>query len=137
MRTLIVEDDFTSRLILQDILSAYGPVHIAVNGQEAVEAVRAAMEIKQHYNLICMDIMMQGMDGQQALREIRALEETQSNYAPNGEKIIKGAKIIMTSALDDMPNKISAFSGLCDDYLVKPIHKERLLYVIQSMKLIP
>ena len=38
MRTLIVEDDFTSRLLLQSLLAQYGECHIAVNGREAVEA---------------------------------------------------------------------------------------------------
>jgi CheY-like chemotaxis protein len=31
MKTLIVEDDFTSRLLLQEFLKSYGPSHIAVN----------------------------------------------------------------------------------------------------------
>ena len=44
MKTLIVEDDFTSRLLLQASLSAYGECHIAVNGKEAVEAFRTARE---------------------------------------------------------------------------------------------
>ena len=38
MKTLIVEDDFTSRLLLQTILSPYGECHIAINGREAVHA---------------------------------------------------------------------------------------------------
>jgi len=33
MRTLIVEDDYTSRLLLQSLLSRYGECHIAVNGK--------------------------------------------------------------------------------------------------------
>jgi two-component system chemotaxis response regulator CheY len=123
-------------LLLQESLNTYGPVHIAVNGQEAIEAVRLAMETKQYYNLICMDIMMPGMDGQQAIREIRAMEESISNFTSNGAKVIK-AKIIMTSVLDDIKSKINSFSGLCDDYLVKPIDTGRLLVLIREMKLIP
>ena len=41
---LLVEDDFASRLLLQTFLSRYGECHIAVNGREAVEAFRAALE---------------------------------------------------------------------------------------------
>jgi two-component system, chemotaxis family, chemotaxis protein CheY len=33
MKILIVEDDFTSRLLLQELLKRYGPVHGAVNGR--------------------------------------------------------------------------------------------------------
>ena len=40
MKTLIVDDDFVCRLLLQELLKKYGPCHIAVNGKETVEAVR-------------------------------------------------------------------------------------------------
>jgi two-component system chemotaxis response regulator CheY len=130
MKTLIAEDDFTSRLLLQEILGVYGPVHIAVNGQEALEAVHGALEDHQPYNLICMDIMMPGMDGQTALKEIRSMEEAKGIY------FSKGVKIIMTSALDGLRSKIDAFSELCDDYMTKPIHKERLLKELQTLGLI-
>ena len=40
MKTLIVEDDPTSRLLLQEYLKVYGAIDVAVNGKEAVEAVR-------------------------------------------------------------------------------------------------
>jgi CheY-like chemotaxis protein len=44
MKTLIVEDDFTSRLVLQGFLNTCGVSHVAVNGKEAVEAVRLALD---------------------------------------------------------------------------------------------
>jgi PleD family two-component response regulator len=68
MRTLIVEDNHTNRLLLQSVLSIYGECHIAVNGREAVAAFRVAQERGKMYDLICMDIMMPEMDGQTALK---------------------------------------------------------------------
>ena len=62
MKTLIVEDDFTSRLLLQEFLKAYGPCHIAGNGGKAIEAVSLALDAQEPYDLICLDIMMP--DGQ-------------------------------------------------------------------------
>ena len=44
MRSLIVEDDFASRLLLQKLLMVHGEAHVAVNGREAVTAFRAAVE---------------------------------------------------------------------------------------------
>jgi two-component system chemotaxis response regulator CheY len=131
MKTLIVEDDSTSRLLMQEFLKGFGLTHIAVNGQEAVEAIRVALLSGHHYNLICLDIMMPGLNGQQALRKIREMEEERGIFSSDG------AKIIMTTALDDMQNKISAFSGLCDGYLAKPIYKERLLAELRKLALIP
>ncbi len=82
MKTLIVEDDFTSRVLLQEVLKRDGTVHIAVNGKEAVDAVRAAMDAGEPYDLICLDIMMPEMDGYEALKEIRAIEESRGIRSP-------------------------------------------------------
>ncbi len=131
MKTLIVEDDFTSRLLLQGLLQPYGPCHISVNGREAVEAVRKAIMVKEPYNLICLDIMMPEMDGQTALKSIRAIEEEAGILSSDG------AKIIMTTALDDKNNIMSAFREQCDVYLVKPIDKDALVENLRSMSLIP
>ena len=75
MRTLVVEDDFTSRLLLQSFLAKYGDCHIAVNGKEAITAFRTANQEGNKYDLICMDIMMPEMDGQAAITQIRDLEQ--------------------------------------------------------------
>ncbi len=42
MKTLIVEDDFTNRILLQAHLSRYGECHLAVNGEEALQAFESA-----------------------------------------------------------------------------------------------
>ena len=130
MKTLIVEDDSTSRLLLQEYLKMYGALHVAVNGEEAVEAVRVALEAGKPYNLICLDIMMPAMDGQEALKEIRALEEAKGIWSTSG------AKVVMTTALGDMKNACAAFSSLCDAYLVKPIDKAKLLETLRQLTLI-
>jgi len=130
MKTLIVEDDFTSRLLLQELLKSYGPCHIAVNGKEAVEATAAALE-DEPYDLICLDIMMPEMDGQEALRRIREQEEARDTLSSNG------AKIVMTTALDDIKNVSAAYQSLCDGYLTKPIQKAKLLEELRKLELIP
>lgn len=131
MKTLIVEDDFTSRLLMQEYLKDYGQAHIAMNGLEAVEAFRQSLETGESYDLVCLDIMMPQMDGQQALRQIRALEEARGIFSTDG------VKVIMTTALTDIGNKMDAFSGLCDGYLTKPVRKEVLLDELRGLGLIP
>lgn len=130
MKTLIAEDDFTSRLLLQEFLNPYGPSHIAVNGTEAVAAMGAALDAGEPYNLVCLDIMMPEMDGQTALRRIRDLEEARGILSS------RGARIIMTTALSDVKSIVTAFSGLCDVYLMKPIDRAKLLEELHKLKLI-
>ena len=130
MKTLIAEDDFTSRLILQELLNKFGTVHIAINGKEAVEAVKLARETKQPYDLICLDIMMPEMDGQEALKRIRDQEDAM------GIRSTDGVKIIMVTALGDPKNVFSAYMGLCDAYLTKPILKEKLYRELRNFGLI-
>ena len=130
MKTLIVEDDFTSRRILQEFIQSYGPFHIAVNGKEAVEAVRAALEWDEPYDLICLDIMMPEMDGQQALREIRLMEKARGIAGPDR------VKIIMTTALADKVNVIEAREQQCDCFRIKPVRKAKLMGALRKQALI-
>ena len=130
-KTLIVEDDFTSRLLLQEFLKAYGLPHIAVNGKEAVEAVRAALETGEPYRLICLDIIMPEMDGQTALKQIRKLEENKGIFSTDG------AKIIMTTAHGTPEQVQKAFMGLCDGFLVKPVSKMKMEEELRKLGLIP
>ncbi len=130
MKTLIVEDDAISRLLLQEILKQYGTAHAAGNGREAIEAVRSAMDDGEPFDLVCLDIMMPVMDGREALKEIRLLEESR------GITSSRGAKIVMTTALDQLKEVSQAFHGLCDAYLVKPIQKTELVASLQQFQLI-
>ena len=127
---MVVEDDFTSRLLLQRLLTPYGECHIAVNGREAVFAYGVALDAGQPYDLVCLDIMMPEMDGQAALKEIRAMEELRITNSDHG------AKIIMISALGDMKSMSAAYQHLCDGYLVKPIVKTELVGLLDKLKVL-
>lgn len=128
MKTLIVEDDFISRLVLQKMLGGYGPSHVAVNGREAVTAVSASLAAQEPYDLICLDIMMPDTDGHQALKEIRAIEAQQGVASPT--------KILMTTALSDGGNVMTAFREQCDGYLVKPIDRAKLIEHLRNFEFI-
>lgn len=130
MKTLIVDDDFTNRILLQAIMEEYGVAHIAVNGREAVDAVCMAMDDGVPYDLVCLDIMMPEMDGQEALKAIRGHEDAQGIYPGNG------VKIIMTTALSDSDNVMTAFREQCDGYATKPIERDKLVQKLVELKLI-
>ncbi len=131
MKCLIVEDDFASRSILNRFLEDYFDCDTAVNGEEALQAFKKALEANRPYDLICMDIMMPNMDGQEALRHIREFEQL-TGVAPGDE-----VKTIMTSSLND-PRTImnSLYVGGAAAYLVKPVTKQRLELELRNMKLI-
>ncbi len=131
MRALIAEDDFTSRLLMQKLLAPYGESHVAINGREALEAFKAARLKRRPYDLICLDVMMPEMDGQTVLREIRAIEEGA------GTRHERRVKILMTTALKDAKNVMTAFREFCDGYLVKPIDKAKLLKYLAELGFIP
>jgi two-component system chemotaxis response regulator CheY len=130
LRVLLVEDDPASRTLLHTFLSRHGECDFALNGREGVEACRAALEGGRMYHLICMDIMMPEMDGREALREIRALEDA------SGVVSGSGAKIIMITAVDDMKQVIRCFEEFCDAYLMKPLSLAQLLRHMKSYRLI-
>jgi len=130
MRSLIVEDDFTSRFLLQTLLTPYGECHAAVNGREAIEAYRLAKKLGAAFDLICMDIMMPEMDGQAALAKIRALEQ-QAGTSPGAE-----AKIIMVTAVPDIKVMSESFQLGCDAYLRKPVDRAELLRYLTSFGLV-
>lgn len=131
MKILIVEDDFISRRILKEILSSYGDCDIVVDGDEAVRAFRLAREEGEPYDLICMDIMMPNMDGQEALKHIRDIEKAA------GVRGSAEVKVVMITALDDPKTVFHAYyRGGATSYIVKPIERDKLIQEIRTLGLV-
>lgn len=130
MKTLIVDDAFMNRRLMQEYLRGFGETHIAINGAEAVEAVKIALDEDKPYDLICLDIMMPVMDGQEALKKIRQMEESKGIWSS------QGSKIIMTTAVGDMKSIAQAYGSLCDLYITRPITKGNLISELQKLELI-
>ncbi|MBF0474190.1 MAG: response regulator [Nitrospirae bacterium] len=126
MKFLIVDDNYNNRILLQKMLSQYGDCDMAIDGKEAVDAFKMAMDDGQPYNLICLDIMMPEMNGQEALKVIREYERSKGIEKDNG------VKIIMATALYTPQDLIEAFfNGGCNDYLTKPIKRAELLALLE------
>ena len=130
MISLIVEDDFTNRRILQKFLQDYGEVHIAVSGIEAVEAFREARAAHRPYDLICLDILLPGLSGQEVLTEVRSEEDSDVIQTHR-------AKIVMVTGMDDKSSVLQAFREQCDAYLVKPVDVRLLREQLESLGLQP
>ncbi|MBF0424622.1 MAG: response regulator [Magnetococcales bacterium] len=121
MKVLIVDDDLNNRLLLKKFLAAYGPCDMVASGGDALTIFEHALGEGVPYDLVCMDIMMPGMDGLQATQRIREIER-QAGVPPASE-----VTILMVSALDSPQVVMESFhKGGCTDYLVKPITMEKL-----------
>lgn len=127
MKTLIVEDEFVSRRLLQRLLLAYGDCDVAVNGREALEAISLARYEQEPYDLVCLDIRMPEMDGHEALKFIRQEE------AKLGIGGLKCVKVIMITVTDESSHILQAFNTGCEAYVLKPIDRQILL---QQMKVL-
>jgi two-component system sensor histidine kinase/response regulator len=73
LRVLIVDDNRTNRMILEDVLSQWGCRPLAVDsGPEALRALGRAADRGEPYPLVMLDMMMPGMDGCELARRVRA-----------------------------------------------------------------
>ena len=81
----------------------------------------------QPYDLVCLDIMMPGMDGHEVLDGLRDLERQ------HGISGLDAAKVVMTTALRDSKHCIRAFEQGCESYYTKPIEKRSLLQQVAEL----
>lgn len=130
MHVLVAEDDFPSRKSIMKYLSQYGECDATVDGMEATFAYTMALDEENYYDLVCLDVMMPVLDGYQALKTIRFMEEERKI------PVEKRAKIIMMTALNEEKNVKMAFEMGCSAYCAKPIDFKRLEEVLRKLELI-
>ena len=124
-RALVVDDNFTNRQLLIELLTDKFICDVAVNGLEAVEAYYYSIENESPYQLILLDIAMPEVNGFECLRLIR--EEEKKSGIAWGE----GIPIIMVTANEAV--FMTAFKEGCDDYILKPINPFLLFEKIEKL----
>ena len=118
---LLVEDNELNSEIAAEILNEYGfLVDTAENGAEAVEKVKNSKP--GSYDLVLMDVQMPVMNGYEATKQIRALD----NPALAGITILA-----MTANAFDEDKKKALECGM-DGFLSKPIVIEELISILQK-----
>lgn len=116
-KIMIIDDSPTERFFLQDMLTKKGfNVVIAENGEDGV--ARAKVEMP---DLILMDVVMPGLNGFQATRQISKAPETA--HIP----------IFMCTTKDQETDKVWGVRQGAKDYLVKPVNPEELLSKIAAL----
>ena len=128
MKILVVEDDLVTRKVIQKILERMEniDVDVAEDGIVGLEKFSKMLKEEEKYRIICLDVMMPKMGGQEVLQNMRKLEK--ENNILEKEK----AKIIMMTALSDLENIKKAYTEECDEYLVKPVKITELKELIKK-----
>ncbi len=115
LKILIAENDKESEMLLELIVQKFSKTVLkARTGIEAVETCRNNTDI----DLILMDIIMDGMDGYEATRQIRLFN--------------KDSVIVAQTALALEGDREKSIAAGCTDYISKPIRKEKITELIQK-----
>jgi PAS domain S-box-containing protein len=122
IRVLLVEDYPTNQQVALNHLHKAGYLaDLAENGKEAVSAYE-----RNPYDIILMDMNMPVMDGYEATDTIRKME----NASEKGDAALHRIPIIAITANALSGDREKCLAAGADDYLSKPLKKERLLAMI-------
>ncbi|MDP3642435.1 MAG: ATP-binding protein [Bacteroidota bacterium] len=115
LKVLIVEDDKISDLLILTMLKKIS--HQVLHSETGVEAIETCRN-NPDLDLVLMDIKMPDMNGYEATRQIRQF---------NNDIII-----IAQTAFGLSGDRGKAIEAGCNDYITKPINKDKLLPLIQK-----
>ncbi len=121
-RILLAEDNEMNQIIAENILSNYGfIIDIASDGEQAVEMLHDAPA--GTYDVILMDIQMPKMDGYEAARQIRALEDKTKAALP----------IVAVTANAFEEDRRQALDGGMDGHLAKPYDIPAMMKMLEDL----
>jgi len=113
---LIVDDVPENLTVLKQMLEEQNyRVRPAINGEIALRAVSSSPP-----EIILLDIRMPGMDGYEFCRRLKSVEKTRS------------IPVIFISALDELHDKVKAFSLGGVDYIAKPFQEEEVIARVRT-----
>ena len=113
---LVVEDNHNLVANLFEYFEARG--HTLDAAPDGLTGLHLATS--QHYDVVLLDWMLPRLDGREVLRRLR--EDVGSNVP-----------IVMLTARDELPDKISGFRAGADDYLTKPFDLPELVVRIEAL----
>lgn len=130
-RILIVEDEPVNREILLLSLRGLGECTAVASGEDAVQAHKDALEQGQPFDVVFLDILLPGMNGLQALEQLRAMEDR--HQVPQDRRV----PVIITTGLDDDQTASRAFiQGQAMSYMTKPYRTSQISEELHKLGLI-
>jgi DNA-binding response OmpR family regulator len=115
-KILVVDDEESIAKIIEQALSREHHVWVY---HSAVEALKVARRINP--DLIILDILMPGLDGLDACRQLRR------------DPVLKSVPILFLTALSRVEDRIEGFEAGADDYLAKPFDVRELVLRVQAI----
>jgi CheY-like chemotaxis protein/two-component sensor histidine kinase len=116
IKVLLVDDNRVNQIVASNFLKKWGvKVNVTDNGKSSVEMIQ-----DKSYQLVLMDLQMPGMDGYEATRAIRAMEDS----------YFKDIPIIALTAEAMVEIKQQAFAAGMNDFITKPFQPGELQSII-------
>lgn len=113
-KILIVEDEERIRRLLKLYLSREGyTLEEVENGEEALQ-----MALENDYDLILLDLMLPGMNGEEVCEKLRERKAT---------------PVIMLTAKGEEGNRVQGFEVGADDYIVKPFSPREVVLRVKAL----
>ena len=119
MKSLIIDNNPVDRNLLKSIVTSFGKCQEVTSGKIALALVKKALKTSTHFDVITLDPNLPDRDGIEVLLDIRNAEEEV------GTKNTKRALIFMIASAWEKDRAVTAFSAGCDDYLLKPLDREK------------
>lgn len=116
-RVLLVDDNADNQRLVSTILKGAGAE--VTQAGDGIDGIEAAM--REHFDVVLMDIQMPRMNGDAATRELRA----------RGYR-----RPIVALSADGFWSKESVAAG-CDMYVLKPVEPDRLIKIVAGMGVSP
>lgn len=119
LKILIAEDNIVNQKVAARILEKRGHrISVANSGKEAVEAFESGT-----FDIVLMDVQMPGMDGFEATKRIREIENKTGKHIP----------IAAMTAHSMKGDKERCLEAGMDSYISKPIQTKELFNVIEML----
>jgi DNA-binding response OmpR family regulator len=117
LKKILLVDDSRTSLFMERMILQQGPYKLltASDGREGI-----ARALAERPDLIVMDVVMPHMNGFEALRELRAQQETRET------------PVILVTTRGEPANVEEGYAAGCNDYVTKPIDPEELLAKVKT-----
>lgn len=124
LRILVAEDNMVNQRVIVGVLKrlGYADVEMVENGQDAVDALRTAVDLDKPFDVVLMDVQMPLMDGHAATRALRL------DLAGSPQPVV-----LMLTANAMQGDREAALEAGADGYLTKPIDRAALAQALAEV----